>query len=100
MLELTSDTASYLAIAAILALWLIARTSRRHGSTSSGNSFSEKLKAGFRPKSDPAVLTFKKCPKCTEQLPVSALVCDACDYNFLAGSILRHKLLPMPEERL
>jgi hypothetical protein len=26
----------------------------------------------------------KKCPKCAEQLPLSALVCDTCDYNFIS----------------
>jgi hypothetical protein len=25
--------------------------------------------------------TLKSCPKCAEQLPLPALVCDACDYN-------------------
>src|SRR6266496_3122282 len=41
------------------------------------------------------VLTLKKCSKCAEQLPLSALVCDACDYNFLSRMVgHRHKLLP------
>ncbi|HEX9142670.1 MAG TPA: hypothetical protein VGA09_00265, partial [Candidatus Binatia bacterium] len=26
----------------------------------------------------------KHCPKCAKQLPIQALVCDACDYNFLS----------------
>jgi hypothetical protein len=47
------------------------------------------------------VLTLKKCPKCAEQLPLSALVCDACDYNFLSGMVgYGHKLLPSPSEPL
>src|SRR5262245_28256229 len=37
----------------------------------------------------------KPCPSCTEQLPLSTLICDACDYNFLSGN--GHKLLPTPE---
>jgi hypothetical protein len=45
--------------------------------------------------------TLKKCPKCAEQLPLSALVCDACDYNFLSRMVgHRHKLLPSPSEPL
>ena len=47
------------------------------------------------------VLTLKKCPKCAEQLPLSALICDACDYNFLSGMVGHgHKLLPSPSELL
>ena len=42
---------------------------------------------------------FKKCPKCAEQLPISSLVCDACEYNFLSGMVgSRLKLLPAPDE--
>jgi ribosomal protein L40E len=44
------------------------------------------------------VLTEKTCPKCAEQLPISALLCEACDYNFLSMSVVhRHKLLPAPQ---
>jgi len=40
----------------------------------------------------------KKCPNCAEQLPLSVLCCDACDYNFLSGMVGHgHKLLPPPE---
>jgi hypothetical protein len=40
----------------------------------------------------------KKCPHCAEQLQLSALICDACDYNFLSGMVGRgQKLLPSPE---
>jgi uncharacterized membrane protein len=39
----------------------------------------------------------KKCPKCAEQLPLSALICDACDYNFLSRIVGHgHKLLASP----
>jgi hypothetical protein len=47
------------------------------------------------------IATLKKCPKCAEQLPLSALVCDACDYNFLSRMVRRrHELLPSPSEPL
>jgi hypothetical protein len=40
----------------------------------------------------------KPCPNCDEQLPLSAILCDACDYNFLAARPGRgQKLLPPPE---
>jgi hypothetical protein len=37
----------------------------------------------------------KCCPSCSEQVPLSTLICDACDYNFLSGH--GHKLLPAPQ---
>ena len=49
----------------------------------------------------PHIQAMKKCPNCTEQLPLSALLCEACDYNFLAGMVGHgHKLLPSPEPRM
>ena len=40
----------------------------------------------------------KKCPKCAEQLPLSALICDACDYNFISRVVGHgHKLLASPK---
>jgi len=40
----------------------------------------------------------KPCPTCAEQLPLSAIICHACDYNFLAERPGRgQKLLPSPQ---
>ena len=40
----------------------------------------------------------KICPNCTEQLPLSALICEACDFNFLSGMVGHgHRLLAAPE---
>lgn len=40
----------------------------------------------------------KKCPGCEEQLPLSAIICDGCDYNFLASRPVRSQsILPSPE---
>jgi len=40
----------------------------------------------------------KKCPSCAHELPLSALLCDGCDFNFLAGSVIRSaRMLPAPE---
>jgi hypothetical protein len=50
---------------------------------------------------DMDLLALKKCPECAEQLSLSALLCDRCNYNFLSGSVAhRHKLLPAPSEPL
>jgi hypothetical protein len=39
----------------------------------------------------------KDCPHCAEPTPISALICDACDYNFLSGMVgTRQKALPSP----
>jgi len=44
------------------------------------------------------IQALKKCPNCTEQLPLSTLICEACDYNFLTGMVGHgRKLLPSPE---
>ena len=43
----------------------------------------------------------KQCPKCAGQLPMQAVVCDGCDYNFLsmrAGN--RNKPMPPHSEHL
>lgn len=40
----------------------------------------------------------KKCPGCERQLPLSAIICEGCDYNFLAARPDRlHSMLPAPE---
>ena len=40
----------------------------------------------------------KPCPNCNEQLPLSAIICDICDYNFLAARPGRgQNLLPSPQ---
>ncbi len=47
------------------------------------------------------IQALKKCPNCMEQLPLSALICEPCDYNFLSGMVGHgHKLLPAPEPRV
>ena len=40
----------------------------------------------------------KPCPHCARQLPLSAIICEQCDYNFLAARPGRgQKLLPSPQ---
>ncbi len=39
----------------------------------------------------------KNCPHCAKPTPISALFCEACDYNFLSGMVGgRQKTLPAP----
>jgi uncharacterized protein UPF0547 len=64
------------------------------GLTFAKSHFSERF---FENKRIPAL---KTCPNCAEQLPLSTLICESCDYNFLASSIVRgQKLLPAPNLR-
>jgi len=47
------------------------------------------------------IQALKKCPNCSEQQPLSALICQPCDYNFLSGMVGHgHKLLASPEPRV
>jgi len=40
----------------------------------------------------------KPCPNCVEKLPISAIICHGCDYNFLAERPGRgQRLLPAPQ---
>ena len=42
--------------------------------------------------------TVKPCPNCAEQLPITAIICGICDYNFLAERPGRgQKLLSSPQ---
>jgi hypothetical protein len=42
----------------------------------------------------------KPCPNCAEQLPLSAIMCDTCDYNFLAERPGRRQVLLQPPNPL
>jgi hypothetical protein len=49
----------------------------------------------FETRRSPAL---KQCPNCAEQLPLSAIICDKCDYNFLAERPGRgQRLLSAPQ---
>ena len=70
----------------------------RHKADSRVHEFAGRALNPFRKHNTPALSALKKCPACAEQLPLSALICEGCDYNFLAGSVrYRHKMLPPPE---
>ncbi|MSP39471.1 MAG: hypothetical protein EXR70_13370 [Deltaproteobacteria bacterium] len=42
--------------------------------------------------------SLKKCPNCAEQLPLSGVICEACDYNFLSGMVGNAKRLLAPSQ--
>jgi len=92
------------AIGLILALLTARIAKSNHG------SFFKSFLPGGIPTNDGAadrmfemhhIQALKKCPNCTEQMPLSTLICEACDYNFLAGMVGHgYKLLPSPEPRV
>ena len=92
------DIASITGIAAILVLLAGRRVTRKrhaHKSSRSRGSTTNKRTFGRRIKSQP---TLKPCPSCAERLPLSAIICGTCDYNFLAERPGRgQNLLPSPE---
>ncbi|MGE5216624.1 MAG: hypothetical protein ACM3SP_06445 [Chloroflexota bacterium] len=91
----------YFAIALILLFLAAGITKRRYGVSL------KSLITGIRVKTSSAtdrmfekrrIPTLKKCRNCSEQLPLSALICDACGFNFLSGMVGHgHKMLPAPE---
>ena len=98
MLITNLDIVLYAAILPILAMLIVKVTRNKTGSIPK-LSLPRALQKSYGKKDHFAGPTLKKCPKCNEQLQLSALVCDACDYNFLAGSVTyRHKMLPAPSE--
>jgi len=90
----------YFAIAVIL-IYLAARIVKsnsrdRFESSLAAKSFTEhSVTERFFPVQ--RIPTEKNCPNCTEPLPLSALICEGCDYNFLSRSVGgKHKLLAAP----
>ena len=88
MLDGGSDLLHYSAIALILILLRSRLLKKKRG------RFSKPLPAANAPANNRGSDRFferkrratrKPCPNCAEQLPMSALICDACDYNFLAA---------------
>jgi hypothetical protein len=88
------------AVALILVLLAARIVKRKRGvlkSVQAQDTFTHKRAAGrlFKSQRSPVL---KPCPNCAEQLPLSAIMCDTCDYNFLAERPGRgEKLLPPPQ---
>ena len=93
---------TFLIVAASLMLILFtAKTVRRKLSVR--NSFrvrrtASKKRASGRLSKRQRRAVLKPCPSCAEKLPVSAIICGACGYNFLAERPGRGQaLLPSPK---
>ena len=101
MIAKGSDILHFSATALILVLLTVRIVKRKRGGffkssrARSASSINRAADRFFENKRMPAV---KPYPNCAEQLPLSALVCDACDYNFLAERPGRgQQLLPPPD---
>jgi Uncharacterised protein family UPF0547 len=97
-----ADILHFLAIALILAFLTATIASRKDGSFFKWFVAGAFLGVIALPvaifKRQHVLSILKKCPKCAEQLPVSALVCDACEYNFISRIVGHgHKLLASPK---
>jgi hypothetical protein len=96
------DVLSISAVALTLAI-LAAKTLRRKRSVPKSiqahESFTSKRVKGrlFKSQRSPVL---KQCPTCAQQLPLSALMCDTCDYNFLAERPGRRQVLLPPPKAL
>jgi hypothetical protein len=85
-------------IVALLFTWGVKRNYRGFFKSFLASTGLKKSYASDRMFENLRVPAFKTCPNCEGQLPLSALLCGACDFNFLAGSLCRgNKMLPAPE---
>src|SRR4249919_86240 len=82
----------------ILAAWMAKKPfgtffkSYTAGSALTNNLLAERL---FATKPIPAQ---KNCPNCAKPTSLSALICDACEFNFLSGMVgTKLKSLPAPK---
>jgi hypothetical protein len=89
------DVLSLSAVTLTLA-FLAAKRLRRKRTVSKSfqahESFTRKRVTGrlFKSQRTPVL---KQCPSCAQQLPLSAIMCDTCDYNFLAERPGRRQVL-------
>jgi hypothetical protein len=95
------DILAITALALILVLLAARMVKRKRGVVKSfrarGTTANNKRAAG-RLFERQRSLALKPCPNCAEQLPLSAVICDTCEYNFLAERPGRGQtLLPSPQ---
>ena len=94
---LIAESLDVLSLSAALTLaFLVAKMFRKKRSVPKSfqahESFTPKRVKGrlFKSQHSPVL---KQCPSCAQQLPLSALMCDTCDYNFLAERPGRRQVL-------
>jgi hypothetical protein len=83
-------------VVALILVLLVARLLKRKTFRGRG-TFANRRDSGrfFERQRSPEL---KPCPSCNEELPLSAIICDICDYNFLAARPGRgQNMLPPPQ---
>jgi hypothetical protein len=86
---------------ALILVFLLARMAKKKYSSSFRSSMAESaITNNFvadRIFASQRISLQKDCPNCAEHVPLSALICEACEYNFLSRMVgSRHKMLPSP----
>jgi hypothetical protein len=104
--EMISDNIAFVPLA-VFAIYLVCLTAKN--AKGSGGFFRALFAGGwcnedeavdrmFEQRNLPAL---KSCPGCAEQLPLSTLICESCDYNFLTGMAGgAQRMLPAPEAQV
>ena len=93
------DVSLFSAIASILALLAASILRRRQAARKSfqAKKASTHKHASIRLLKRQCTPVLKRCPGCAEQLPLSAIICDKCDYNFLVERSGRRPALLPPQ---
>jgi hypothetical protein len=95
--ELTLSMAAVALMLVLLAARRMRRKRRSSKSFGAGHFPGDKRASGVFSKKQRNPL-LKPCPNCGERLPLSAILCNSCDYNFLAERPGRgQNLLPPPQ---
>ena len=100
---LIAESSDVLSLSAALTLALLAAKMFREKRSASKafqahDSFSRKRVGNlFKSQRTPVL---KPCPSCAQQLPLTAIICDTCDYNFLAERPGRRQVLLQPPKPL
>ncbi|HEX5022912.1 MAG TPA: hypothetical protein VFX54_19755 [Candidatus Binatia bacterium] len=100
---LIAESLDVLSLSAALTLaFLAAKMFRKKRSVSKSfqahDSFTRKgVGSLFKSQRTPVL---KRCPSCAQQLPLSVIMCDTCDYNFLAERPGRRQVLLQPPKPL
>jgi hypothetical protein len=100
---LLAESLDVLSLSAALTLALLAAKAFREKRSASrsfqahDNFTRKRIGSLFKGQRTPVL---KPCPSCAQQLPLSAIMCDICDYNFLAERPGRRQVLLQPPKPL
>lgn len=87
-----------IAFALVLVLLRVMRATRRFPIVSAMARTVAKICGRERYLEKNRALEIKKCPNCEAEVPLSTLICEGCEFNFVSGMIGHgHMLLPSPE---